>query len=233
MKSSPFICIECRQAVLETAGSRLACPHCGAVFASRLEIPLLLPAAYAEEALPAAGKQITLASLQETYDRAYEHDGLMGTDLDQEYDRVTKEKLLSFASPLAGKRLLDVGAGTGNLWNYISEPVEGYALDLSVMGMARAHRRHPHLTVSVSVAEVIPYPDRFFDVVLAADTIEHTIAPNEALAHSPRLSLFQTPYGNGAGINCGIIPRMSVFYFAWSGYCSSVHCFSAGQIFSR
>ncbi len=107
----------------------------------------------------------------------------MGTDLDEIYDRVTKEALLSFAQPLQGKRLLDLGTGIGNLWQYVPQrfAVEGHALDISTTGVRRAKERFPHLNTLVCTAEYLPYPDKTFDVVLAADTIEHTPVPLRAL----------------------------------------------------
>ena len=111
----------------------------------------------------------------------------MGTDLDEEYDRATKEALLAFGGDLAGKRLLDLGAGVGNLWAYVSPGVQGYALDISATGIARAAARFPGLTVSVSVSEFLPYPDGFFDMVIAADTIEHTFSPSRTVREIQRV----------------------------------------------
>jgi SAM-dependent methyltransferase len=129
----------------------------------------------------------SLGQMVEIYDRAYSHDGIMGTDLDSDYDHSTKSILLSFAAPLAGKRLLDVGSGNGRLWDYVEPAVKGYALDLSTVGLSRAARQHPTVTVSASIAECIPYPDGFFGAVVAADTIEHTFNPSLALAEIHRV----------------------------------------------
>jgi ubiquinone/menaquinone biosynthesis C-methylase UbiE len=133
------------------------------------------------------GRSFSFDRIQRIYDRAYTHDGLMGTDLDGTYDRQTKEILLGFAGPLPGKRLLDLGTGIGNLWAYVPAGVEGHACDLSAIGVRRAALRFPQVTVSVSIAESIPYPDAFFDILVAADTIEHTFWPQMALQEIHRV----------------------------------------------
>jgi ubiquinone/menaquinone biosynthesis C-methylase UbiE len=130
---------------------------------------------------------ITLAQYQAIYDKVYSHDGLMGTDLDERYDRATKEAMLAFAAPLPGKRLLDIGTGVGNLWAYVPAGVAGYALDLAATGVAKAAARFPGLTVSVSVGEFLPYSDSFFDAVIAADTLEHTFSPARTLGEIRRV----------------------------------------------
>jgi len=188
MVTSPFLCLACSHATLLRTSEQLTCPACGTVYPLSNNVPVLLPSTKQQEAIVEGESQnISLDELQAIYDRAYEHDGLMGTDLDETYDRVTKQILLSFAEPLDGKRLLDVGTGVGKLWDYVTAGVEGYAFDLSTIGVLRATERHPNLTVSVSIAEYIPYPDNFFDAVLAVDTIEHTFSPLRALQEIHRV----------------------------------------------
>ena len=188
MDTSPFLCLACGRATLLRSSGQLTCPACGTLYPLIHNVPVLLPSTKQQEAIVEGESQgISLDELQAIYDRAYEHDGLMGTDLDEVYDRETKRILLSFAEPLGGKRLLDVGTGIGKLWDYVIAGVEGYALDLSTIGVLVAAQRHPDLTVSVSIAECIPYPDNFFDAVLAVDTIEHTFSPLRALQEIHRV----------------------------------------------
>jgi SAM-dependent methyltransferase len=188
MQPSPFLCLHCQGATLQRGPERLACPVCGALYPLLGGVPILLPSKDRQEALRGEeGQDVSLEELQAVYDRVYEHDGLMGSDLDGTYDRVTKETLLSFAEPLAGKRLLDVGTGAGNLWGYAPPSVVGYALDISLAGVRRAAARFPNLIVSVSTSEFIPYADGFFDAVLAADTVEHTFSPRRSLREIHRV----------------------------------------------
>lgn len=162
------------------AAECLICPACAARYPIKNEIPVILPSNQQLKAFTAAAR-MPLHDLCATYDRAYAHKGLMGTDLDGDYDRATKECLLNFAAPLAGKKLLDVGAGIGRLWDYVPANVYGYAFDPSLIGSRLALDTHPDLTLSVSIGEYIPYPDAFFDVVIAADALEHAASGEQTL----------------------------------------------------
>lgn len=181
-KANPFICVTCYEPALQPAKEGLRCNACELVYPIINGIPILLPLSEREKlATTVDDHLVSLDEVQQVYDRAYQHDGIMGTDLDKQYDKVTKQTLMRFAEPLAGKRVLDIGTGVGNLWDYMPLNVEGYALEVSRVGMTKAIQRHPHLTGSVSVAEYLPYPDAFFDMVIAADTMEHTFDPTRSL----------------------------------------------------
>lgn len=181
MSDDHFICISCGKGRLENWGDVLRCPACAAEYPVVANIPVLLPS---PEQLAIFRKEhgipISLEELRRIYDRAYEHGGLMGTELDSVYDRETKCKLLALANVVDGAELLDIGTGVGRLWDYLEIPVHGYALDPSLAGVSAAVQRHPSVIVSVSIAEFLPYPDASFDIAIAADTIEHTFAPIKA-----------------------------------------------------
>jgi SAM-dependent methyltransferase/uncharacterized protein YbaR (Trm112 family) len=185
---SAFLCLRCRAAALVSESERLICPACRTSYPLAQGVPMLWPSPQEEASvLQGEDHHVSLRRLQGLYDRLYQHEGLMGTELDTTYDRATKAMLLSFGEPLHGKRLLDVGAGAGNLWEYVAADVECYALDLSAAGLSRAMARRSGLTTSVPMAEYLPYPDSFFDVVVAADTIEHTLSPERALREIHRV----------------------------------------------
>lgn len=177
---SLFLCISCRANTLIAAAECLVCPTCAVRYPIKSDIPIILPSSQQLNAFTAAA-QMPLPDLCATYDRAYAHNGLMGTDLDTDYDRATKETLLNFAAPLAGKKLLDVGAGAGKLWDYAPADVHGYAFDPSLTGSRLARQAHPRLTLTVSLGEYIPYANAFFDAVIAADTLEHTASVEKTL----------------------------------------------------
>jgi ubiquinone/menaquinone biosynthesis C-methylase UbiE len=179
MNYKSFLCIECTNPTLDKNPDNLRCPVCGTVYQLIESVPIIFPSTNISTTLD--GKEYHLEDIKNIYDKAYHTDGIMGTDLDSVYDQVTKSKLLEFAQPLGDKHVLDIGTGVGNLWDYIEEGVEGYAIDPSVIGVIKALQRHPSLTVSASICEKLPYSDQFFDVIVAADTIEHTFYPETAL----------------------------------------------------
>jgi SAM-dependent methyltransferase/uncharacterized protein YbaR (Trm112 family) len=182
MNYQDFVCPECKNQSLQHLADNLHCPKCGLDFPLIDEVPLLFPQ---KESIPieninsANNSEASLNAIKGIYDRAYVHEGIMGTDLDKNYDKETKKILLDFAGPLHSKRLLDLGTGVGSLWDYVQSDVIGYAIDISLVGASKALQRKPDLTVSASVGEHLPYPNDFFDVVIAADTIEHTFSPKQ------------------------------------------------------
>lgn len=188
METSCFQCLCCEAGKLIRVVNSLVCSQCGQSYTIEHGVPILLPQSQEYSSLrDAESHDLCIDQIRKTYDIAYSHDGLMGTDLDRNYDRITKDTLLNFASPLECKRILDVGTGIGNLWRYAPAKLEGYAIDVSLVGVLKAVQRFPHLTVSVSVAEDLPYPDEFFDAVVAADTLEHTLSPSRALQQIHRV----------------------------------------------
>lgn len=185
MNYQDFACPECKYQPLVNCQTYLECQQCQVQFPLKDEVPYLFPVSHL--AATVDGRSISLDELRQTYDTVYAHDGLMGTDLDGHYDRMTKSQLLAFAQTLSGKRVLDLGTGVGKLWDYAPADVIGYALDPSHVGASKARRRYPNLTVSASIGEHLPYPDNFFDVVVAADTMEHTLFPEKTLAEIRRV----------------------------------------------
>lgn len=128
-----------------------------------------------------------VAEVKSIYDKAYGHPGIMGTHFDEEYSRVTKTRLLGFCSLPAGGRLLDLGTGDGDLWQYADPAWEWNGLDISEVGVRRAAGRFPALAALVGTTERLPYADGGFDAVVAADTLEHAFDLEASLAEVRRV----------------------------------------------
>lgn len=173
----PYVCPTCSSRlgwVPEGADGTLACQTCPAAFPVTNGIPILIPNTSSQE--------FPIATVTETYDRAYRHNGIMGTEFDQEYSRATKTILLDLCLDPPNDRILDVGTGDGHLWNFAPRDRRWYAIDLSRVGVERAVRYHPELTAAVALAEWLPFPDNYFGAVIAADTLEHTFDLQRSLS---------------------------------------------------
>ena len=117
----------------------------------------------------------SVSEIKAVYDRAYRHPGIMGTHFDTEYSQVTKETLLARIEEAPNRCLLDLGTGDGDLWEFVSPDVERHGLDISATGVRRAVDRFPDVDGVVGIGEHLPYEDDTFGMVVAADTLEHTI----------------------------------------------------------
>ena len=82
-----------------------------------------------------------------------------------------------------GKRVLDIGCGTGNL----GAALEGrgntcYGVTIAPQEAELARQRMTQVIVSdIEQTTVLPFPKRFFDVVIFADILEHLRNPHHAL----------------------------------------------------
>jgi len=132
-------------------------------------------------------EQNSVSSVRAIYDRAYAHPGLMGTHFDKEYSEVTKTRLLALCKNAPNHRLLDMGTGDGDLWEFAQPSWEWHGTDISRVGCQRAGERFPKLHAAVATAEYLPYPTGYFGAVVAADTVEHVFNPVDCFREVRRI----------------------------------------------
>ena len=100
------------------------------------------------------------------------------------YDLMTKlmgvtkihRELLDHADLRDGHRVLEVGAGTGNLSVIAKSAAPGIALtstDPDARALRRAHRKSKDITFERAFAENLPYEDEAFDRVLSSLMLHH------------------------------------------------------------
>ncbi len=113
-------------------------------------------------------------SLAEHYDRWYETpEGMM-------YDRLEKRAVMrSLPRPSDGKRLLEVGCGTGHWTRFFSD--KGFnttAVDISPAMLSVARKKSIHgASFGVADAHSLPFEDGQFDVAAAIATLEFVQNP--------------------------------------------------------
>jgi SAM-dependent methyltransferase len=111
----------------------------------------------------------------------------MGTQFDPDYARATKTILFDLCRSAPNTRILDIGTGDGQLWQFAPDAADWYAIDISHTGVRRAINRFPKLSGAVASCERLPFPERFFGAVIAADTLEHTFDLQQSLASIRRV----------------------------------------------
>lgn len=210
---SCFVCLSCRGILLENY-NRLVCASCEAEHEIQNAMPIIFPT---KEHLIREGISFEAFSRAVTvYDKVYDHDELMGTDLDEEYRAETKRALVGFVTRFTGLRALDVGCGSGDLLEYLPDPNEIFGVDISLSGLRKAKLRFPQLVCSASLAEFLPFPDAFFDVVFAADTLEHTLSMDRALRECYRVL-------RSEGSFCVLLPtRLSLLKWGWNQFVGGI-----------
>lgn len=85
----------------------------------------------------------------------------------------------------SAQRVLDVGAGTGNVVTKLGAPVR-VALDLSPEMLGQLQHADPDVACVVGLAEALPFPDSAFDVVVIYSTVHH-LADETAFAELRRV----------------------------------------------
>lgn len=89
-----------------------------------------------------------------------------------------KMQFLPLLGDLKGKKVLDVGAGTGRLAIPLArEGAEVTALDVSEKMLMRLYRKNKQIKTVAGDAESLPFADGYFDIVCAAFLIVHLKDP--------------------------------------------------------
>lgn len=108
---------------------------------------------------------------------------------DELFDREKKSiKLINGLKKRKGK-LLDVGCGVGYFMEQLANSgskLELHGVDYSAYNLKKA-KKLPFTFKRCNIEEGVPYEDRFFDVVYAAELIEHLVNPDYFLGECNRL----------------------------------------------
>ena len=108
------------------------------------------------------------------------HELRFGGPIGQHLERVQQALLLEALSPLAGRRILDVGTGTGRAALPLASAgavVHGLDASAEMLEVARERAADAHLTVTFEVADAhaLPVPDRSVDAAVCFRLLMHVI----------------------------------------------------------
>lgn len=95
-------------------------------------------------------------------------------------DSFEKDKLIPLLGDIAGKKILDVGAGTGRLSLRMKKlGADVTAMDISQGMLNVLKNKNKNIAITFGEAEDIPFPNNVFDFVVAAFLIVHLKDPSK------------------------------------------------------
>lgn len=166
---SPYHCPSCRALLLD-----LLCPSCHTSYEARDGIPILLPRE------PKFEKATDIAV---AYDSIYE--GRRDVWVSEGRNSRFLDYFSSLVSRLPGSRFLEVGCGEGLILGRVAKG-QKFGIDLSIEALKRARTTGPaHL--SVALAERMPFPSGYFDVIASVGVMEHFLDIDEATSEIRRV----------------------------------------------
>ena len=112
--------------------------------------------------------------------------------------------ILNVCAGVQGKRILDLGCGSGNLGGALQEMGnECYGITISPKEAEAAKSRLTQVVIGdLDVMHELPFPENFFDVVIFADVLEHLKDPKHPLE-------LVKPYLKPQGLVIASIPNVA------------------------
>jgi ubiquinone/menaquinone biosynthesis C-methylase UbiE len=163
------VCPDCLDAL-----EGLFCGRCGRAFPTVAGFPMLLPAAPRF----ASTRRICLG-----YDAIYR----FRTNVWEEQGGTTAldDYLASLIAGLPAQRFLEIGCGQGSLLSLV-QAEEKHATELSTEALKFARGR-TRARFCVALAERLPFPDEYFDVVATVGVMTHFLDEADALSEIRRV----------------------------------------------
>ena len=106
------------------------------------------------------------------------------------YSRMRLEQALDRYLPQAGGglRALDVGCGTGHhLKDLVSRGFESFGIDGSAAMLEEARQATPTAELRQADVQVLPFPDRTFDLVLCIEVLRYLADPEQCIGEIARV----------------------------------------------
>jgi ubiquinone/menaquinone biosynthesis C-methylase UbiE len=139
--------------------------------------------------------------LQQAYDELHSRTAFRGL-------RGYYDWLIGLIETSAGKSLLDVGCGSGEMLRVAdARGLKTAGVDISKVGLSQAQAKVPRADLKVSWAEELPFPDASFDFVTCIGSLEHVMDITQAVREMVRVAK------PGAGVLIIVPNRRFVFAF--------------------
>ena len=103
---------------------------------------------------------------------------------------MSDDRFLRMLSPSSGERILDIGAGKGNVADRVLKATGGaevHAVDPNEKRVASMKKEFPAIRSSVASAERLPFADSYFDKVYSTMALHHFSDLDEALHEVARV----------------------------------------------
>lgn len=114
---------------------------------------------------------------------------------------------LNYLDIKSGKKLLDIGCGTGFLLKEAEKRgLETYGIDISDEAVKIAKRVSPNTKIIVGKGEDIKFSDNFFDYVTCIGALEHFIDMEKGIKEIVRV-------GKKNALYCIVVPNIN--FFMW------------------
>ncbi len=140
-----------------------------------------------------------LADQQERYDRTWQ-EGIAAGKLHRGNFELNISFLEKTCLVKAGAKTLEIGCGIGSIAAFLTEKgCKVVAGDISQKAIEFGREKHPGLDLRVFPAEMLPFDDESFDLVLSFDLLEHIAEVDRHVAEVARALkpggsyLFETP----------------------------------------
>ncbi len=97
--------------------------------------------------------------------------------------------VFSYLSAESGKRLLDVGTGTGHILKAaVEKNLQSYGCDISPESVKIAGKNVPEAEITVASGENLPYQSDFFDYVVCFGSLEHFLDMDKGVSEMMRVA---------------------------------------------
>ncbi len=118
------------------------------------------------------------------------YDEYFRSQIDLPVERLKQAARLRVLGELIGERrpsrFLVVGCGAGGEITLLP-PESTFALDLSIVGVQSARRKHPEVCFLQADGTQLPFKDESFALVLCSEVIEHVLSPQDLVSELARV----------------------------------------------